>query len=199
MGGRRGKGTRSTGASERNGGRREGGGLRSGAAAYNARRTTTLLRHVSLSGCLAKGSVVKLAAAERMQAGYRKELSSPTGVRRRRKRADGGKRAERRRTWARRATELGDRLPYKVGCSITTAYNSGRWAGEGVRGHARGCRTDAGKLQEGALSTNLGVKTRRNEADGGRASGTTGDVSWTGSGTRQPPALPGGLQYRYGV
>ena len=117
-------------------------------------------------GCLAKGSGVKLAAAERMQEGYRKELSPPTGVKRRRKRADGGKRAERRRTWARRATELGDRLPYKAGCSIATAYNSGRWAGEGVRGHARGCRTDAGKLQEGALSTNRGEEAKERSRRG---------------------------------
>ena len=122
MGGRRGTGTMSTGASERNGGRRERDGLRSGAAAYNTRRTTTLLRHVSLGGSLAKGSVVKLAAAERMQEGYRKELSPPTGV-----------------------------------------------------------------------------KKRRNETEGGRTSGTTGDVSWTGSRTGQPPALPGGLQCRHGV
>ena len=74
-----------------------------------------MLRHVSLGGCLAKGSVVELAAAGQMQEGYRKELSPPTGVKKRRKRADGGKRAERRGTWVRRATELGNRLPYQAG------------------------------------------------------------------------------------
>ena len=115
MGGRKGKGTRSTGASERNGGRRGGDGLRSGATAYNTRRTKALLRHVSLGGCLAKGSVVKLAAAGRMQEGYRKELSPPTGVKKRRNEADGGQRVERRATWEGRAPELGNRLPYQAG------------------------------------------------------------------------------------
>ena len=74
-----------------------------------------MLRHVSLGGCLAKGSVVRLAAAERMQEGYRKELSPPTGVKKRRNEADGGQRAERQGTWVGRTPELGDRLSYQAG------------------------------------------------------------------------------------
>ena len=62
-----------------------------------------------------KGSVVKLAAAGRMQEGYRKELSPPTGVKKRRNEADGGQRAERQGTWVGQAPELGNRLPYQAG------------------------------------------------------------------------------------
>ena len=98
------------------------GGLRSWATVCHTRRAAVSLRRVILGGGLVKGSVVMLAAAGRMQEGYRKELSPPTGV-----------------------------------------------------------------------------KKRRNEADEGQASGTTGDVSWTGSGTGQQPAIPSGLKYRYGV
>ena len=57
-------------------------------------------------------------------------------------------------------------MPYEAGLSIATSCNSGRWAGEGVRGHARGDRTDAGKLQEGALSTNRGEEAKERSRRG---------------------------------